>query len=136
MSEGRDFEDLGGGKLSGVCFVMDYVELHFHGPVLRCLSSPVVIAGDSRIEFPATGSRDALCALIDRVVEVAEDAPDRLVVRFGDDLAVEVPKASEDAGPEIAHFVPIRDGAPDVASMMIWENLIPTPRDSPGSGMS
>lgn len=126
MRGSTDFEGLMGSKVSGVCFVRDYVELHFHGPVLRCLSAPLVIAHGDRFQFPRAGSREALCRLIDCTVANAEDQHDRLALCFGDDLGLEIPKASEGAGPEVAHFVPTREGRLDVASMMIWENLVPT----------
>jgi len=115
--------NLKGLELSGVCFVRDYVELHFDGPILRSLAMPVVLVAGARYSFPEAGSRDALCALIGRVVELAEDRPDRLKLRLTGDAVVEIPKASPDAGPEVAHFVPTREGNLDVTSMMIWENL-------------
>jgi hypothetical protein len=38
-------------------------------------------------------------------------------------------KSGPGTDPEVAHLVPLIDGAPDVASMVIWENLIPTRDD-------
>jgi hypothetical protein len=126
MNTTAELEELAGSELSAICFVRDYVELHFDGPVLRIFSSPIVVEGDTRYEFPQDGSRDALCRLIGRVVESAVDQPDQLVIRCAADSVIEVPKASRDAGPEIAHFVPTREGRRDVASITTWENLIPT----------
>lgn len=123
MTTIADLADLAGSELSGVCFVRDYVELHFDGPVLRCLAPPVVVQGGGRLAFPDAGSGDALRGLIGRVVERASDEADRLVVQLAGHAVVEIPKASRGAGPEIAHFVPIRDGRRDGASMMTWENL-------------
>jgi hypothetical protein len=122
-------EDLVGAELGGVCFVRNYVEFHFDGPILRSLAPPVIFIGARRWEFPHEGSRDAICQLIGRAVEGAADEPDHLVIRFADEASVEIPKASGGAGPEIAQFVPIRDGRLDVASMMIWENLVGTRGD-------
>jgi hypothetical protein len=61
--------------------------------------------------------------LIGRVVERASDEPDRLAVALAGDAVIEIPKASRGAGPEIAQFVPLRDGRRDGAAMMTWENL-------------
>jgi hypothetical protein len=35
-------EDLVGEQLNEICFVMDYVELQFNGPILRALTEVVV----------------------------------------------------------------------------------------------
>jgi hypothetical protein len=80
------------------------------------------------VQFPESGSRDLLCALIGRVVDGAEELPDRLLVRFSGGAQFIIPRSSEDAGAEIAHFVPTVDNELDVAAMAIWENLVPTTR--------
>ena len=92
-----ELEDLVGWELSTVAFVRDYVEFHFDGPILRSLARPIVCAGSARHEFPEVGSRDALCDLIGREVEGADDLPDRLSLRFSDDAILDIPKASDDA---------------------------------------
>jgi hypothetical protein len=126
MTDVRELEDLVGSELSGICFVRDYVELHFDGAILRSLSEPIVVMQSSQWRFPEEGSRDALCRLIGRVVDNAAEHPDRLEISFGTSAAVEIPKASHDAGPEIAHLVPSRGGRLDAATMITWENLQPT----------
>lgn len=55
-----ELADLVGEEISAVCFVRDYVEVRFDGPILRALSHPVVVAADSVARFPEPGSRDAL----------------------------------------------------------------------------
>ena len=60
----RHIQSLPGEILNAVAFVMDYVEFHFNGPVLRAFTNPVVDAGGSQIAFDQPGSRDALCSLI------------------------------------------------------------------------
>jgi hypothetical protein len=122
-SDVMELEDLIGCELGTVAFVRDYVEFIFDGPVLRSLAPPVVTVGGRRHEFPQVGSRDVLCELIGRIVEDATELSDRLSVSFTGDALVEIPRYSKDAGPEVAHFVPLRDGKYDVPSMMIWENL-------------
>jgi hypothetical protein len=120
-----EFARLAGCELSAVCFVRSYVELHFDGPVLRLLAPPFVSTKRQTFEFPNEGSRDVLCTLIGRTVEQAEDRPDRLALTFPTDIKVEMLKASPGIGAEVAHLVPLIDGASEVASMVIWENLIP-----------
>lgn len=118
--------DLIGAEISSVCFVRDYVELHFDGPILRSLASPVIVADAGRFEFPTAGSRDALCALIGLTVEGADDEPESLSLRLSDGSRFVIPKWSDDAGAEVAHFVPHTDGKLDLARMRIWENSRPT----------
>lgn len=129
VTAGGEFARLAGCELSAVCFVRSYVELHFDGPVLRLLAPPVISTQERSFEFPVEGSRDVLCALIGQTVNKAEDTPDRLALTFPNEIKVEMLKSSPGTGPEVAHLVPLIDGAPDVASMVIWENLIPTRDD-------
>ncbi len=106
----------------------DYVELNFDGPILRALSSPTLVLAGRRYDFPGAGSRDALCRLIGRTVLQTRDESDRLSLEFSGGSRLVIPKASAAAGPEVAHLVPIAHGKLDVASMGMWENLIPTRR--------
>ncbi len=124
MKDVAQFHDLTGCELSAVCFVRNYVELHFDGPVLRCLAPPAVARGERVLQFPESGSRDGLCELIGLTVSEVQDVPDSLLVHFADDTKLEMLKASPGTGPEVAHFVPLVDGRRDVASMSIWENSI------------
>ena len=130
-SDVTELGDLTGWELSGIAFVRDYVELQFDGPILRSLARPVVVLDGVRHEFPRAGSRDALCALIGRSVESAEERRDRLVVVFSGGAAVEIPRQSDDSGPEIAHLVPTVDGKRHVVAMMVWENLRSSRAESP-----
>jgi hypothetical protein len=102
--------------------VRDYVELHFDGPVLRCLADPVVDTAGDPVAFPQPGSRDALCELIGREVRLAADEPDHLRLDFAPAGTVTVPKRSPTAGPEIAHLARLIGRRSD-DQMMIWENL-------------
>lgn len=129
VTAAAEFARLAGSELSAVCFVRNYVEFHFDGPVLRFLAPPVVSSQGRTFEFPEEGSRDALCALIGQTVEQAEDGPDRLALTFPKDIKVEMLKSSPGTGPEVAHLVPVADGTPDIASMVTWESLIPTRDD-------
>jgi hypothetical protein len=125
-SDVNELRDLVGLELSAVSFVRDYVEFEFDGPVLRSLASPIVSVDGVRWEFPHPGSRDAMCELIGRAVVEAQDLPERLLLGFAGDAIVEVPLSGEDAGPEVAHFIPMVNGKRHGESMRIWENHQPT----------
>lgn len=114
--------DLAGLDLSSVCFVRDYVEFHFDGPVLRALSDPAIDEPTRRVQFPEPGSRDVLCALIGMTVVVAEDRGDEIRLDFGTAGIVSIPFWTDSGGPEVAHLVPASsDGRPDVLGMSIWQ---------------
>lgn len=105
---GTSFDLLVGEQLSAVSFVMDYVEFHFDGHVVRALTNPRVGLAGSDVSFPHNGSRDALCALIGAVVAA---------VRFEENVALRLSFAEHgellvplDAramqGPEALHWCP------------------------------
>jgi len=100
--------DLIGEPLNGICFVMDYVELSFNGPILRALTPVELIDGGRRTVFPEPGSRDALCGLIEAVlVDLQIEDEKAMTLRFDSGTIVRIPLAYEErAGPEAAHFVP------------------------------
>lgn len=100
--------ELVGEELNAVCFVMDYVEFHFNGPLLRALSNPVLEKGKERHAFPAPGSRDALCSLIGATV-VEVDVRDEVAIEIGlsSGHVLRIPlDQSARIGPEAAHFLP------------------------------
>ena len=45
------------------------------------------------------------------------------------DAALQIPKRDPEAGAEVAHFIPMVEGARDGASMVIWENQVSTRDD-------
>jgi hypothetical protein len=79
-----------GEPVSEVSFVMDYVELHFNGSYLRILENPTIRLRDqSAITFPAPGSRDGLCTLIDATLEaIAADDDGELRASFSNGASV------------------------------------------------
>jgi hypothetical protein len=110
-------EALAGEQLSSVIFVADYVQFDFNGPILTAISNPTVVHGSSRLQFPASGSRDALCSLIQQdVASVVEVDEDRIEVTFhsGDCLLIPLDQASY-RGPEAATF-----SHPKVAGLRVW----------------
>jgi hypothetical protein len=100
--------DLVGDQVDAVCFVMDYVELLFNGPILRALTTVEVTREGQRWVFPEPGSRDALCRLIGAtLVEIEIDDDRSAVLRFDSGEVVVVPLTEESRlGPEAMHFVP------------------------------
>jgi hypothetical protein len=127
MVRGFELHDLAGEEVGSVCFVRNYVEFHFDGPILRSLANPVIEISGRRFEHPQAGSRDALCQLIGHSVQSARDETGRLFLVFDGDMTIIIPKAAEGKGPEVAHLIPaFADGSPDSVNMFIWENLIPT----------
>ena len=109
--------DLVGEELSAVCFVRDYVELHFDGPLLRALTNIEVTRPDIRKTFPEPGSRDAICALIGmRITSLDMRASHGVCITFEDSSAILIPLATDaESGPEAAHFVPGEN-----APIQIW----------------
>jgi hypothetical protein len=115
---GNGLESLIGEQLSAVTFVMDYVQLHFDGAVLTAFTGPTVDSDGRRVQFPGTGSRDALCSLIGSMVIAVDDLPkDRIELRMSQDKLLTIP--IDDAsyrGPEAAHFTPRAKGQP----LIVW----------------
>ena len=99
-----DLQFLVGQPVSGVYFVVDYVELHFDGSYLRCLADPTVQRDGVGVTFPSAGSRDALCSLIGSEVRSIRGAVEgELSVRFSDGAALTTSLRS-DEGLEVLHF--------------------------------
>lgn len=125
-SDVPDFQSLNGEMLGSVCFVMDYVEFNFSGPVFRSLAVPRVSDRHGTLVFPEPGSRDRLCQRIGHLVIDARNDPESLILRFDDDSVIETPKFSPGVGPEIAHFLPVKAGKPVPGETYFYENLAPT----------
>lgn len=107
--------------VSAVCYVRDYVEIHFDGPTLRIFSRPIVILSQGAEQV------DGLRMLINQVVSGASDLREQVILRFRNGMILDVPKRSQTAGPEVVHFVPTNEkGELEVDRMTIWENLHPS----------
>jgi hypothetical protein len=121
--DGDDPTCLVGEELNAVAFVMDYVEFHFNGPVLRALADPAIESNGVRQRFPEPGSRDALCALIGTEVErvdVREGDCIELWTNVGHTLTIPLDEGSR-IGSEAAHFVPSDSaGRLRVGEMLVW----------------
>lgn len=103
-------DTLVGNELSAVCFVRDYIELHFDGPVLRLMGIVSIQAGDDLPESDLHGSRgdDALirgllAAIGSNVTQAQVVAEGRFRIVLGKDLVVTVRRGLP--GSEYVHFV-------------------------------
>jgi len=112
-----------GAEVGGVSFIRDYVEVHFDGPILRALASPIVEIAGTDVQFPFEGSRDCLCLLIGKTVVAAREETEALVLEFGGSMLLRIPLVTSELVPEAAHLVPASEGRPDVANMVIWESI-------------
>lgn len=107
--------ELKGEELSAVSFVMDFVELCFHGPIIRCLDTFLIVNGNEETIYPEKGSRDALCRLIGKKLKnayVIDDQTCHLVT--DDDTRIVIPLEETEKMPERMHFVCVEDGTMDV----------------------
>jgi hypothetical protein len=101
-----DLQFFVGEPLNAVSFVMDYVELHFNGSYLRCLTPPTIIRHSAAVTFPDTGSRDAICGLIgSEVRQIAAEDGGELRVHFDDGTIVTASLSHQTrVSPEVLHF--------------------------------
>ncbi|MHC4121823.1 MAG: hypothetical protein ACYSWO_30495 [Planctomycetota bacterium] len=108
MDSNKSIRDLVGMEVSAVSFVRDYVEIHFDGPILRCLSNPILRSKDEEWVFPQAGSRDALCLLIGQSLEGMTLEDDTMLLAGfsgGQELFVPLDRKRR-RGPEAMHFLP------------------------------
>ncbi|MBD0740867.1 hypothetical protein BG418_05160 [Streptomyces sp. CBMA152] len=111
-----------GREVSDVCFVRDYVELHFDGPVLRALSDPFGLYGCLGWRFPARGAPAIMRYYVGKTVDGYELDPDwMLAVDFGEHrFAIPLDRASR-VGPEAAHLIGVDErGQTDATAMWVW----------------
>lgn len=107
-----DLVAIKGEQLSAVTFVQDYVQLTFDGPMLTCITTPMVVASDKKLDFGTPGYRDRLCQLIGSKVLAGTVWPgERLQVDFigGGSLVVSLRAEAYRA----AEAVLFSDGATD-----------------------
>ena len=111
------FRLLVGQQLNAVSFVMDYVEFHFNGPVLRSLTAPIVEIGSQQFRFPDVGSRDAFCSCIGATVSRADLISGKAIkIGFDAGAGILIPlDQAHCASGESAHFIPEGEGR-----VMVW----------------
>lgn len=107
--------DLKGEELSSVSFVMDYVELAFHGPIIRFLGSFKVVNGDEELIYPEQGSRDRLCELIGKPLKSVSFSNDTVChLAIGDKTEVVIELRETEDIAEHMHFVPCENEPMDI----------------------
>lgn len=85
------------GELSAVTFVRDYIQLQFDGPTISAFTLPTVVVSNNVFLPPHPGYRDALCALVGRVVAAAyADPGQRLQIDFADGSSLSISLKPED----------------------------------------
>ncbi|MFJ9321182.1 hypothetical protein [Streptomyces globisporus] len=127
MTSEKDTADglsmLKGLEVSAVSFVRDYVELHFDGPVLRCLSNPFGVHDGHEWHFPASGSLDLMHRYIGETVDGWKEKPEQmLVLHFGAHRFTVPLDDDSSLGPESAHLVGVdeRGNTSPLGGMWIW----------------
>lgn len=120
--EEAGLRQLVGLEVSAVCFVRDYVELHFDGPVLRAVSDPFGLYGCQGWRFPEGNSPTVMRYYIGNTVDGVELIPDRLLaLDFGEHRFVIPLDQDSRVGPEAAHLlVPDATGVATSRHMWIW----------------
>jgi hypothetical protein len=113
-----------GREVSAVCFVRDYVELHFDGPIVRAISNPLGswMARHRGWRYPDGDSATAMLIFIGRVVDGFTFVADQHAqLSFGED-AFTIPLGDEDRrGPEALHIVGVdEDGRTDPRQLWVW----------------
>jgi hypothetical protein len=112
----NEIASLKGEELNVVSFVMDYIEFHFNGPVLRVLTDPSVETPKGRFVFPSAGSRDALCSLIGKeVLNVTAQEEKSVVLEFegGSKISIPIDEKSYKCA-EALHWCPVN------GPMQVW----------------
>ena len=104
-----------GHEVSAVCFVRDYVELQFDGPVVRALTRPFGLFGGQAWRFPEGHSMDRMRSYIGQVVDGFVLVPDEYAqLSFGEHSFTIPLDGDSRSGPEALHIVGVdEDGRTD-----------------------
>lgn len=110
-----DIFSVKGEELSGVCFVRDYIELHFDGPVIRCLADVSVFREEGEVGAKDISFRNSLCSVIGcQVVEVNVGEGNEIQIRFGNYDCLRI--VGHELGAEFAHFISFPE-----KRLQVWE---------------
>jgi len=113
-AEDSDISSIEGEELSGVCFVRDYIEFHFDGPVLRLLGKVLVYRGGMSVSGDSSRLKNWICDNIGKSVEsLNTNSANKLSIQFADGDRIEL--LSVGLGEEFAHFISFPDNR-----MQIW----------------
>ena len=108
LASARDL--LVGQEVSAVCFVRDYVELHFDGPIVRALTDPIGLYGCQPWRFPHPSALALMRKYIGQIVDDFTIVPDRYAQLAFGEHSFTIP-LDQDArtGPEALHLVGVGD---------------------------
>jgi len=111
------FEQLRGEQLSAVTFVQDYLQLWFDGPGINVTNPLTVHSGGTSVTSWQQGFRDALCALITKIVATVECREgEAFIIRFEDGSRLSVSLREQDyTSAEAIYAHGFRDNAMFVA---------------------
>jgi hypothetical protein len=110
LAEARNL--LIGREVSAVCFVRDYVELHFDGPVVRALTDPYGVHGRRSWRFPDGEAMNTMRSYIGEVVDDFLIVPDQYArIAFGEHSFTIPLDDQAHTGPEALHIVGIDEEA-------------------------
>lgn len=111
-----------GREISAVCFVRDYVELHFDGPILRALTNPWGLYGCRAWRFPEGQSPTVMRYYIGVTIDGYELVPGRYLAVDSGEHRFAIPLDDDSRpGPEAAHLIGVDDsGQTDVDRFWIW----------------
>ena len=77
-------ETLVGESLSGVVFVMDYIQLQLDGSLVTYSVNPTILTEDIELGFGDRDYRNALCELIGTEVSgISASASGTIIIEFG-----------------------------------------------------
>src|SRR6516164_8787502 len=91
-NNGPLLESLAGQVVTAICFVQDYVEIHFEGPILTAYEWPLLFRDDGSFTESSPFYRHNLCGLIAaRVVKTREEQDRKLILAFDNHQSIEIP---------------------------------------------
>ena len=99
-----------GEQLTGVSFVMDYLQLQFNDCFLTVLTSLVVQEANGNLRLGDVSSRDSLCARIAHTVTDVALAADHVDVKFDDDSTFAISLIEENRGGNEALIFQFHEG--------------------------
>ncbi|WP_396274138.1 hypothetical protein [Hyphomonas sp.] len=99
-----DIRSVEGEELSGVCFVRDYIEFHFDGPVVRLMGKVMIHRNGVTLTHESSRFKNWICEIIGKSVEHLDaDSANKLLILFSNGDKIELQSAG--FGKEFAHYI-------------------------------
>jgi hypothetical protein len=109
-----------GREVAAVCFVRDYVEVHFEGPIVRAISNPFGMWGQAVWRFPERGAPSTMLKYIGLRVDDFEVREGQFAQLAFGEHSFTIPLDDESrTGPEALHVVGT-DVSGRTASRALW----------------